>query len=441
MFSMVWSISETRMGEHNIIDKADRPAGPRIVTLGCRLNIAESEAMRRLASDRDDLVIVNSCAVTQEAVRRTRQIVRREHRAHPDKRIVVTGCAAQIDPAPFAAMPEVDAVLGNREKLEAQTFAPMGELQRVRVADIMAVRHTAPHLVSAFADRARAFVEVQNGCDHRCTFCIIPFGRGNSRSVPAGAVVDAVRGLVEQGHGEIVLTGVDLTSYGHDLPGRPTLGRLVERILTGVPALRRLRLSSLDGIEIDERLFNLITGDQRIMPHVHLSLQSGDDMILKRMKRRHSRAQAVELVARLKAARPEIAIGADLIAGFPTETEAMHENNAAIIAQCDVVHAHIFPYSPRQGTPAARMPQIDRATIKRRAAQLRGIAADHAARWRSSLIGKDLDMLVERDGQTGHAGNFAAMRLDRARPELVGTIVTARANGMDESHLQAETLT
>jgi threonylcarbamoyladenosine tRNA methylthiotransferase MtaB len=294
-------------------------AGPELITLGCRLNIAESEAMRAMAADQDDLVIVNSCAVTSEAVRQTRQAIRRAHRARPDARIVVTGCAAQIDPAMFAAMPEVSQVIGNREKMDG--IAPSDE--KVRVSDIMAVRETAPHLATAFAEHARAFVEVQNGCDHRCTFCIIPYGRGNSRSVPAGAVIDTIRDLVERGYGEVVLTGVDVTSYGPDLPGGQSLGLLVERILRQVPALPRLRLSSIDSVEIDDRLLDLICDEPRVMPHLHLSLQSGDDMILKRMKRRHSRADSIALVDRVRARRPEVSIGADIIAGFPTETEAM----------------------------------------------------------------------------------------------------------------------
>jgi threonylcarbamoyladenosine tRNA methylthiotransferase MtaB len=381
-------------------------SGPEIITLGCRLNIAESEAMRALAPDADDLVIVNSCAVTAEAVRHTRQAIRRARRDRPEARIVVTGCAAQIEPEGFAAMPEVSLVLGNREKLDAAAFLPADADNRVRVSDIMAVRQTAPHLVSSFADNTRAFVEVQNGCDHRCTFCVIPYGRGNSRSVPAGAVIERIQALVDAGYREVVLTGVDLTSYGPDLPGSPTLGALVERILTHVPALPRLRLSSLDSVEIDERLFALLTQEKRLMPHLHLSLQAGDDMILKRMKRRHSRAESVAIVERLKAARPEIAIGADIIAGFPTETEAMFENTLALIDDCDIVHAHVFPYSPRAGTPAALMPQVEREIGKARARRLRDAAATRQRRWLEGLVGSIQPVLIERDGG-GHAGNFA----------------------------------
>ncbi|MCF8709600.1 tRNA (N(6)-L-threonylcarbamoyladenosine(37)-C(2))-methylthiotransferase MtaB [Rhizorhapis sp. SPR117] len=384
-------------------------SGPQIITLGCRLNIAESETMRTLAPDEHDLVIVNSCAVTNEAVRQTRQAIRRAKRARPEARILVTGCAAQTDPAMFAAMPEVDSVIGNREKFDPASFSsrhsreggnpspaisPEDDTERrippfagttgmakVRVSDIMAVRETAPHLVSGFADHARAFVEVQNGCDHRCTFCIIPYGRGNSRSVPAGAVIDKIKTLVDAGYREVVLTGVDVTSYGPDLPGSPTLGLLIERILDKVPDLPRLRLSSLDSVEIDDRMFALITQNARVMPHLHLSLQAGDDMILKRMKRRHSRRDAIAVVERIKAARPDIAIGADIIAGFPTETEEMFENSLRLLEQCDIVYGHIFPFSPRTGTPAARMPQVDPATIRERAARLRAACETRKQRW------------------------------------------------------------
>jgi threonylcarbamoyladenosine tRNA methylthiotransferase MtaB len=406
-----------------------------VVSLGCRLNLAESETIRTLLGS-DDVIVVNSCAVTNEAVRQTRKAIRRARRDRPAAQIVVTGCAAQIDPASFAAMPEVDRVIGNAEKLLPTAWSSR---EPTLVQDIMAVRQTAPHLAASFASHARAFVEVQNGCDHRCTFCAIPFGRGNSRSVPAGAVLERIAGLVAAGHREIVLTGVDLTSYGPDLPGAPTLGQLVERILAH-SAVERLRLSSLDGIEVDERLFALLTQEPRIQPHVHLSLQAGDDMILKRMKRRHSRAQSVALIERLKAARPEIAIGADLIAGFPTETEEMAANTRALIADCDIVHAHIFPYSPRDGTPAARMPQLSPATIKARAAALREVAAAHRAVWLRSLIGTTQSILMERPGDRGHAGNFAEVRL--AQPAVVGSVqdvvITEVQDGALSSRQQAE---
>ncbi len=407
-------------------------SGPDIITMGCRLNAAESAAMRALAGNADDLVIVNSCAVTNEAVRQTRQAIRRTRRARPDARIFVTGCAAQVEPDSFAAMPEVDRVLGNREKLDAASFAGIPDKAEIRISDIMSVRETAPHLIAAFTEHSRAFVEVQNGCDHRCTFCIIPYGRGNSRSVPAGLVVERIRALVGEGYREVVLTGVDVTSYGPDLPGAPTLGQLVERILRHVPDLPRLRLSSLDCIELDERLFEIAAHEPRFMPHLHMSFQSGDDMILKRMKRRHSRAQAIETVARLKAVRPEIAIGADLIAGFPTETEAMHENSVRLVKECDIVMAHVFPFSPKRGTPAARMPFVAPAVVKERAAQLRDASAARRKLWFEGLVGTRQKVLAERGG-TGHAENFAPIRLGRAGESRnageVCEVVIARREG------------
>ena len=434
-------------------------SGPQIITLGCRLNIAESEAIREMAGGQDDLIVVNSCAVTAEAVRQTRQAIRRARRERPDARIMVTGCAAQTEPQTFAQMAEVDAVIGNREKLDPSHYSssqrtPGSQAQpraispetpafagvtawaemteKVQVSDIMAVRDTAPHMASAFAEHARAFLEVQNGCDHRCTFCIIPYGRGNSRSVPAGAVIDKARELVDAGYQEIVLTGVDVTSYGPDLPGSPSLGLLVERILKAVPDLPRLRLSSIDSVEIDDRLFDLIAYEPRMMPHLHLSLQAGDDMILKRMKRRHSRADAVRIVERLKAARPAISIGADIIAGFPTEDEAMFENSLKLVEECTIVHGHIFPYSPRAGTPAARMPQLDRATIKSRAARLRSACEAHRDSWLRSLIGTTQSVLVERNGTSGHAENFAPARFQTPQPpsSITRATITALENGV-----------
>ncbi|MDQ0250580.1 threonylcarbamoyladenosine tRNA methylthiotransferase MtaB [Sphingomonas kyeonggiensis] len=404
-------------------------SSPHVISLGCRLNLAESETIRTLLSDRDT-VVINSCAVTNEAVKQTRQAIRRARRERPGAELVVTGCAAQIDPQAFAAMPEVDRVIGNAEKL---MYSAWKAAAPVMVQDIMAVRETAPHLAASFSTHARAFVEVQNGCDHRCTFCAIPYGRGNSRSVPAGAVIDRVSALAES-HAEVVLTGVDLTSYGPDLPGAPSLGQLVERILAHVPKLRRLRLSSLDGIEVDDRLFALLTGEPRLMPHVHLSLQAGDDMILKRMKRRHSRAQSVALAERLRMARPDIAIGADLIAGFPTETEEMFENSLALIADCGIVHAHIFPYSPRNGTPAAKMPQVEPEIVKVRAARLRTEAARVRDNWLQSLVGSTQQVLVERPGERGHAGNFAEVRL---APQEVGEIVSVKIVDVREGKLIA----
>jgi len=423
-----------------------------VVTLGCRLNGAESEAMRALAAGEEDLVIVNSCAVTNEAVRQTRQAIRKAKRANPEARVIVTGCAAQVEPETFAAMPEVSRVLGNREKFlptsfqrklespfsygaegsEIPAFAGMTEVAEIRVSDIMAVSETAPHLLSGFAERSRAFVEVQNGCDHRCTFCIIPYGRGNSRSVPAGLVIDRVKALVDEGFREIVLTGVDVTSYGPDLPGAPSLGLLVERILRHVPTLERLRLSSLDCVEMDDRLFDLVTGDKRVMPHLHLSLQAGDDMVLKRMKRRHSRAEAVALVERLKARRPEIAIGADIIAGFPTETDEMAANSLALVDDCEIVMGHIFPYSPKRGTPAARMPQVAAGAIKERARRLREASVRRKAGWLQSMVGTTQRVLVEK-GDRGHAENFAPVQM--ARGGEVGKIVEVSVTGVQDEML------
>ena len=423
-------------------------SGPELITMGCRLNAAESEAMRRLAAGRDDLIIVNSCAVTNEAVRQTRQAIRRAKRARPGAEVVVTGCAAQVEPETFAAMPEVTRVIGNREKLEPQSFRRMpqplrksrssssgleapafeGMTAEIRVSDIMTVEEIAPHLLASFSERSRAFVEVQNGCDHRCTFCIIPYGRGNSRSVPAGLVVDRIKALVDTGVQEVVLTGVDVTSYGPDLPGSPSLGLLIERILHHVPALPRLRLSSLDSVEIDGRLFEIITGEPRFMPHLHMSFQAGDDMILKRMKRRHSRGQAVEIVQRLKDKRSEIAIGADLIAGFPTETEEMAGNSLKLIDECDIVMGHIFPYSPKQGTPAARMPQVPSAVTKERARRLRDASSRRKSDWLRRLIDTRQQVLVERDGRTGHAENFAPVRVRGGEATKVSTVLITGLN-------------
>ena len=405
-------------------------SAPDVITLGCRLNIAESETIRALIGDRD-MVVVNSCAVTNQAVKQTRVAIRRARRDRPSAQIVVTGCAAQIDPASFAAMPEVDRVIGNGDKLSPAAWA---SAEPIVVGDIMGLRETAAHLTAAFATHARAFVEVQNGCDHRCTFCAIPFGRGPSRSVPAGAVVERIAGLVAAGHREVVLTGVDLTSYGHDLPGTPTLGMLVERILRLVPALERLRLSSLDSVEIDDRLVDLVTSEPRVMPHLHLSLQAGSDMILKRMKRRHSRAQAVALVDRLKAARPGIAIGADLIAGFPTEDATMFADSLALIADCQIVHAHIFPYSPRAGTPAARMPQVAPEVRRERASVLRAEAAAARTAWLRSLVGSVQDVIVEAPGTHGHAGNFAEVRFQGTI--ATGSLARVTIASATDTHLQ-----
>ena len=375
-----------------------------VVSLGCRLNLSESETLRAMLAGADDLVVVNSCAVTGEAVRQTRQAIRRARRERPDARLVVTGCAAEVEREALAAMPEIDGLVPNAAKLDPRAWnAP-----------------ASPPAVSAPA-YTRAYLAVQNGCDHACTFCVIPQGRGASRSL---AVTDALR-LVEshvaRGTAEIVLTGVDLTSWGHDLPGAPRLGALVEAVLAAFPGLARLRLSSVDGVEIDPLLFELLAGEPRLMPHVHLSLQHGHDLILKRMKRRHGRADALSLVARLRERRPDLAVGADLIAGFPTENEAMHAANVTIVRELGIVHGHVFPYSARAGTPAARMPPVDPATIRRRAADLRDEVAAERARWLATLVGKRLSVLAERDG-TGHAENFARVRLG---PDVQpGTVVT-----------------
>jgi threonylcarbamoyladenosine tRNA methylthiotransferase MtaB len=363
-----------------------------VISLGCRLNLSESQEMRVLLAEAENLTVINSCAVTAEAVRQTRQAIRRARKARPDVRLLVTGCAAEVERDAMAAMPEVDGLIANAAKLDARSW----NVRASRVAQTSA--HT------------RAFVQVQNGCDHDCTFCIIPKGRGPSRSYPVSSVLDEVARHCDAGAQEVVLTGVDLTSWGADLCGAARLGALVEAILIAFPALPRLRLSSLDGIEIDAQLFELLASESRVMPHVHLSLQSGDDLILKRMKRRHSRADAVTLVEGLRARRPNVSIGADIIAGFPTEDEAAHQRNLSILRELQVVHGHVFPYSVRLGTPAARMPQVEYATIKRRAAELRAAVGENRSIWLDSLIGQPLEVLAERDG-TGHAANFARVQL------------------------------
>ncbi|RXZ66430.1 MiaB/RimO family radical SAM methylthiotransferase [Pelagerythrobacter rhizovicinus] len=363
-------------------------AGPEVISLGCRLNIAESEHIRAMLAGERDVVVVNSCAVTAEAVRTTRQAIRKARRERPDARLLVTGCAAEVEREQLAAMPEVDGLVANTSKLDRRAW-------------------NAPERAPAIPPRrTRAFVAVQNGCDHSCTFCVIPAGRGASRSLTISQVLAEIDGHLAQGAPEVVLTGVDVTSWGHDLPDRPPLGRLVQAILDRFPELRRLRMSSLDGIEIDPLLFDLFAGEPRLMPHLHLSLQHGNDLILKRMKRRHLRADAVTLVARLKQARAEIAIGADLIAGFPTEDEAAHADSLSIVRELGIVHGHVFPYSPRPGTPAARMPQVARATVKARAAELRAEVARTRDAWLDTLVGAPQSVLVESDG-TGYAPNFA----------------------------------
>ncbi len=387
----------------------------RVVSLGCRLNIAESEAISGFLDGGPPTVVVNSCAVTAEAVRQSRRAVRRLRRENPEARLVVTGCAATIEQDAFVAMTEVDAVVPNADKLKPEVW----NANVPRTAQVSASKHT------------RAFVPVQNGCDHACTFCIIPQGRGTSVSLETGHVIEAI--ARHEGVNEVVLTGVDVTSWGADLAGSPRLGDLVAAILHAFPALPRLRLSSLDGVEIDPLLFDLITQEPRVMPHVHLSLQSGNDMVLKRMKRRHLRRDAIDLVQRMKSRRPDLAIGADLIAGFPTETPGMHADNVSIVRECAVVHGHVFPYSPRPGTPAARMPQVDPVLVKERAAEVRAEVAKQRRDWLQSLLGTPAQVLAERDG-TGHAGHFATYRVPEGTP--VGSLVTVTPTKIVEGILE-----
>ena len=418
-------------------------AGPaKVITLGCRLNSYESEVMRghAEAAGLEGAIIVNTCAVTAEAVRRARQTIRRAAKDNPDAPVIVTGCAAQIDADMFAAMPEVTRVIGNHEKMQAETWQPadlLGGVEKVRVNDIMAVRETAGHLIDGMEGRARAYVQVQNGCDHRCTFCIIPYGRGNSRSVPAGEVVSMVRRLVDTGHYEVVLTGVDLTSWGSDLPGQPELGNLVQRILKLVPDLPQLRISSIDAIEMDEALFDAMS-DPRVAPFMHLSLQHGDNLILKRMKRRHSREQAIELAGRLRSVRPDIALGADIIAGFPTETEAAFENSRALISDCNIAFLHAFPYSPRPGTPAARMPQLPKSVITARAAELRKAGQSALIKHLEAHQGRETEILVER-GRQGRLSDFTPVAFEQDSGES-GRPVRARITGHDSTRLKATAL-
>jgi threonylcarbamoyladenosine tRNA methylthiotransferase MtaB len=413
---------------------------PVFATLGCRLNAYETEAMKGLAvaAGVSDAVVVNSCAVTAEAVRQARQQIRRLRRDHPAARLVVTGCAAQTEPGTFAAMPEVDLVLGNGEKLKPEAWARLagGGAARVEVPDIMAERGTAAPLVDGLGTRARAYVQVQTGCDHRCTFCIIPYGRGNSRSVPAATVVEQVARLRGRGFNEVVLTGVDLTSWGADLEAAPRLGDLVAAVLAGVPDLPRLRLSSIDQVEADPRLIEVIGGEPRLMPHLHLSLQAGDDMILKRMKRRHLRDDAIAFCETVRAARPEVVFGADLIAGFPTETEAMFENSLRLVEACGLTWLHVFPYSARPGTPAARMPQVEVAAIRDRAARLRAVGATRVKAHLAQMQGAPVRLLMERS-DLGRTEGFAPTRLTSGTA-TPGTVVSARITGQETGVLLAE---
>lgn len=408
---------------------------------GCRLNQYELEAMKELADTAGlrDAVVINTCAVTAEAVRKARQDIRKLRKENPDARLIVTGCAAQTEPATFTAMPEVDAVIGNTEKMLGETWQGLaadfiGETEALQVDDIMSVTETAGHLIDGFGTRSRAYVQVQNGCDHRCTFCIIPYGRGNSRSVPAGVVVEQIKRLVDKGFNEVVLTGVDLTSWGADLPATPRLGDLVMRILKLVPDLPRLRISSIDSIEVDENLMQAIATEPRLMPHLHLSLQHGDDMILKRMKRRHLRDDAIEFCAQARKLRSDMTFGADIIAGFPTETDAMFENALKMVEECDLTWLHVFPYSAREGTPAARMPPVNGKVIKQRAARLRDAGEAQVQTHLTAQVGKQHAVLME-NAHMGRTEQFAEVRF--TQPQSEGSIVQTRIQAQTGVHLQA----
>ena len=416
---------------------------PKFATFGCRLNAYETEAMKDLAAQAglSGAVIVNTCAVTSEAVRKARQEIRRLRRENPEARVIVTGCAAQTEPETFATMPEVDLVIGNTEKMQPETWARLspdfiGQTERVQVDDIMSVTETAGHLIDGFGTRSRAYVQVQNGCDHRCTFCIIPYGRGNSRSVPAGVVVDQIKRLVDSGYNEVVLTGVDLTSWGADLPAMPKLGDLVMRILRLVPDLPRLRISSIDSIEVDENLMQAIATEPRLMPHLHLSLQHGDDLILKRMKRRHLRDDAIRFTEEARALRPDMTFGADIIAGFPTETEAHFQNSLRLVEECSLTWLHVFPYSPRPGTPAARMPQVQGAAIKDRAARLRAAGDARVTSHLHLQTGLTHRVLMENP-HMGRTEQFTEVTFDSPQPE--GQIVNAMITGVRGTQLLART--
>ena len=410
------------------------------LTFGCRLNAYESEVMKAEAEKAGlaDALIVNTCAVTAEAVRQARQSIRKARRENPDRKIIVTGCAAQTEARSFGDMAEVDLVIGNADKMKADAYRPVAFgvplNDKVQVNDIMSVRETAGHLIEGMDGRARAFVQVQNGCDHRCTFCIIPYGRGPSRSVPMGAVVEQIKRLVGNGYREVVLTGVDITSYGPDLPGQPTLGKLVQAILRHVPDLPRLRISSIDSIEADQAFYDAIASDRRFMPHLHMSLQAGNDLILKRMKRRHSRAEALEVIARFRALRPEVVFGADIIAGFPTETEEMFAETLRIVEEANLTFLHVFPFSPRPGTPAAKMPQVDRSVARERAARLREAGERRFAAFCESRVGEVETVLVERDG-LGRTEQFVPIAVGGYAP---GQIVAVRAIATGEEGLIGE---
>ena len=415
-----------------------RPGDIDIVTFGCRLNIYESEVMRAHAENAglDDAIIFNTCAVTKQAEREARRAIRKARRENPDAKIIVTGCAAQIDPDGFAKMTEVDQIIGNDLKLTAEAWGGEDDT-RIKINDIMSVTETAGHLISGFEGHARAFVQVQNGCDHRCTFCIIPYGRGNSRSVPMGEIVTQVRALVEQGYKEVVLTGVDVTSYGPDLPGKPTLGQMMRRLLNNVPELPRLRMSSLDPVEIDDDMWDLIENEPRLMPHLHLSLQAGDDMVLKRMKRRHLRQDVIDVCERARKLRPDMVFGADIIAGFPTETDEMFENTRQIVEDCDLTYLHVFPYSEREGTPAAKMPPVYPPTRKARAKVLRELGDSQVTKRLDEYVGQTVDVLIEKDN-TGHTPHFLPVRFAQNLGQ--GEIVRAKLLSHDGKVMLAEAL-
>ncbi len=417
-------------------------SAPKFTTLGCRLNAYETVAMKELSQQAglSNAVVVNTCAVTAEAVRKARQEIRKLRRENPDARLIVTGCAAQTEPETFARMDEVDAVIGNTEKMQPDTWKGMaadfiGQTEAVQVDDIMSVTETAGHLIDGFGTRSRAYVQVQNGCDHRCTFCIIPYGRGNSRSVPAGVVVDQIKRLVDRGYNEVVLTGVDLTSWGADLPAQPKLGDLVMRILKLVPDLPRLRISSIDSIEVDENLMQAIATEPRLMPHLHLSLQHGDDLILKRMKRRHLRDDAIRFTEEARKLRPDMTFGADIIAGFPTESDAHFENSLKLVTDCDLTWLHVFPYSKREGTPAARIPQqINGNIIKTRAARLRAAGDAQVAKHLAAQLGKNHHILMENPTM-GRTEQFTEVTF--TTPQIEGQIVTATITDHTGSQLKA----
>jgi threonylcarbamoyladenosine tRNA methylthiotransferase MtaB len=406
-----------------------------VLSFGCRLNIYESEIIKNnlAESGLDNVIVLNTCAVTNEAEKEARKAIRKLKRDNPEARIIVTGCAAQINPEKFNLMPEVDKVLGNQEKLKAEYYS--FDFNRVVVNDIMSIKETAGHLVSGFDGKARAFIEVQNGCDHRCTFCTIPFGRGNSRSVPIGAITQQIKLLLEQGYREIVFSGVDITGYGKDLPGSPTFAQMIRRVLGAVPDLSRLRLSSIDVAEIDEELFELMAYEKRLMPHFHVSLQSGDNMILKRMKRRHNREQVIDYCERLRNVRPEVAFGADIITGFPTETDEMFDNTKELVKKANLQYLHVFPFSERDNTPAARMPQVDKQIRKARAAELRDIGKGQVQKFFSKNIGSEASLLVENKG-LAHSENFIPVRL--SKEFAPGILIKARLASGSEGYMIVE---